>query len=82
MHVRYHGAKKIFAIQDEYSRYEVDARQKRETWKVETKLLEKHWLATFGPPKVLRADMSGAHMSEQFKLWCEGHGTRLELIPK
>ena len=83
MHLRYNGKKKkVFVMQDEYTRFEMDAVIRRETWKKESKLLEKHWVSIFGPPKVLRADMSGAHMSDQFKAWCEGHGVRLELIPK
>ena len=26
--------------------------------------------------------MSGAHMSDEFASWCDGHGIKLELIPK
>ena len=58
------------------------ARIKRETVQCEIKAFEKLWLGWAGYPIVLRCDMSGAHMSDDFASWCDGHGIKLELIPK
>eukprot|EP00975_Prorocentrum_lima_P070365 12931528-Prorocentrum_lima.AAC.1 len=51
MHINYRGRKKVLAIQDEHSGYERDSRIKRETWQCAVKILERKWLAIFGPPK-------------------------------
>ena len=67
---------------DEFTRFEAEARIKRETVQCEIKGFEKLWLAWAGTPIVLRCDMSGAHMSDEFASWCDGHGIKLELIPK
>ena len=48
----------------------------------EIKGFEKLWLGWAGTPIVLRCHMSGAHMSDEFASWCDGHGIKLELIAK
>ena len=81
--VKWQGKKRrIQAIMVEFTRFEAEARIKRETVQCEIKGFEKLWLGWAGTPIVLRCDMSGAHMSDEFASWCDGHGIKLELIPK
>ena len=81
--VKWQGKKRrIQAIMDEFTRFEAEARVKRETVQCEIKGFEKLWLGCASTPIVLRCDMSGTHMSDEFALWCDGHGINLELIPK
>ena len=81
--VKWQGKKRrIQAIMDESTRFEAEARIKRETVQCEIKGFEKLWLGWAGTPIVFRCDMSGAHMSDDFASWCDGHGIKLELIPK
>ena len=81
--VKWQGKKRrIQAIMDEFTRFEADARVKRETVQCEIKGFEKLWLGWAGKI-VLQCDiMSGAHMSDEFASLCDGHGIKLELIPK
>ena len=51
---------------DEFTRFEADARIKRETVQCEINGFEKLWLGWAGSPIFLRCDMSGAHMSDDF----------------
>ena len=81
--VKWQGKKRrIQAIMDEFTRFEAEARIKREIVQCEIKGFEKLWLGWAGTPMVLRCDMCGAHMSGEFASWCDGHGIKLELIPK
>ena len=81
--VKWQGKKRrIQAIMDEFTRFEAEARIKRETVQWKIKGFEKLWLGWAGTLIVLRCDMSGAHMSDDFASCCDGHGTKLELIPK
>ena len=74
--------RKVLTIQDDYSKYVVDVPIKHESAKSETKALEKYWLRPFGPPRELRLDSSGAHMSEAMAKWAQANGIKLRLIPK
>ena len=74
--------RKVLTIQDDYSKYVVDVPVKHESTRSETKALEKYWLRPFGPPRELRLDSSGAHMSEAMARWAQSHGIKLRLIPK
>ena len=67
---------------DEHSRFEVDVPVKKETAKTITKAIDKYWIAWAGPPEMLRADMAGAHVSQEFKDWAENRGIKLQLIAK
>lgn len=80
--VQHKGAtRKILTIQDVYSKFTIDVPIKRETARTEWKALEDHWISWAGPPKELRVDSSGGHMSERFKANCEEKGVRLRIIP-
>ena len=74
--------RKVLTFQDDYSKYVVDVPVKHESTRSETKALEKYWLRPFGPPRELRLDSSGAHMSEAMAKWAQAHGIKLRLIPK
>ena len=78
--VNWQGKKRrIQAIMDEFTRFEAEARIKRETVQCEIKGFEKLWLGWAGTPIVLRCDMSGAHMSDEFASWCDGHGIKTQV---
>ena len=62
---------------DANSRFEVDAVISRERALLETKILERYWLQWAGPMQVLRLDMSGSHMSHEFREWADRNGIRL-----
>ena len=80
--VQHKGAtRKILTIQDVYSKFTIDVPIKRETARTEWKALEDHWFAWAGPPRELRVDSSGGHMSERFKKSCEEKGVKLRIIP-
>eukprot|EP00434_Breviolum_minutum_P015613 symbB.v1.2.013753.t1/scaffold976.1/size149240/6 len=80
--VQHKGAtRKILTIQDVFSKFTIDVPIKRETARTEWKALEDHWISWAGPPKELRVDSSGGHMSERFKASCEEKGVRLRIIP-
>ena len=82
-HVQHKGeTRKILTIQDDYSKYVVDVALKSESAKSETKALDKYWLRPFGPPRELRLDSYGAHMSEAMAKWAQANGIKLRLIPK
>jgi Integrase core domain. len=81
--IQYHGKKKkVLAMLDEFSRFGVDAVSKNEKAETECRLLEKYWIRWAGPPKILRLDPSGAHMSQFMKEWCERHGIKMMLVAK
>ena len=60
----------------------VDVALKSESAKSETKALDKYRLRPFGPPRGLRLDAYGAHMSEAMAKWAQANGIKLRLIPK
>lgn len=65
-HIKWNQEKKrILAIIDLFSRYEMNAVVPAETEKDELAVLDQ-WINAFGCPKQVRTDASGAHMSEQF----------------
>ena len=74
--------RKVLTIMDEHTRFEVDQPVKKEKAKIITRAIDKYWIAWAGPPEILRADMAGAHMSQEFKDWAENHGIKLQLIAK
>eukprot|EP00913_Durusdinium_trenchii_P017657 g16596.t1 len=64
-HIKWNDEKRrILAIIDIYSRYEMNAVVASETEKEELGILDQ-WINAFGCPSKIRADASGAHMSEQ-----------------
>ena len=82
-HIKWRGErKKILAVIDIFSRFEMNAVIKGESEKEETKALEEKWIAWAGYPQKIRTDSSGAHMSEEFQTWCDDRGIRLILVPK
>jgi hypothetical protein len=82
-HVRWRGdRKKVFAIIDVFSRFEVNAVIKSEDLKDEAKILEERWFSWAGYPMKIRTDSSGAHMSEEFQTWCDDRNILLTLVPK
>lgn len=72
--------RRVLTIMDEHSRFEVDAPVKNETAKTITKSIGKYWIACAGAPEMIRADMAGAHMSQEFRDWAENRGIKLQLI--
>ena len=48
---------------------EVDSPVKEETANIVTRAIDKYWIAWAGPPEMIRADMAGAHMSQEFTDW-------------
>ena len=82
-HVKWRGdRKKVFAIIDVFSKFEVNAAIKSEALKDEAKVLEEKWFAWAGFPQQIRTDSSGAHMSEDFQSWCDDKGIKLTIVPK
>ena len=82
-HLLWNDEKKlILTIMDEYSRYEVDVVLAKENTQDEIQALEDGWLSWAGPPRVLRLDMAGWHMSGLFKEWAGRHNIKLDFVPK
>ena len=82
-HLLWNDEKKlILSILDEYSRYEVDAVLTKEDAHEEIQALENSWISWAGPPRVLRLDMAGWHMSNHFKEWAGRHAIKLDFVPK
>ncbi|CAK0792453.1 unnamed protein product [Prorocentrum cordatum] len=82
-HVKWNDKHKlIFTIMDESSRYEVDTVVPDEKAKTEIKAIEKNWINWAGVPVRIRADQSGAHVSEEFSEWCDTRQIKLQLIPR
>ena len=82
-HMLWNDEKKlILSILDEYSRYEVDAVLTKEDAQEEIQALENSWISWAGPPRVLRLDMAGWHMSNHFKEWAGRHAIKLDFVPK
>ena len=73
---------RILSIMCEHSRYEVDALFPKDNAAEETTLIEQKWIDWAGPPKVLRMDMSGPHMSAEFRRWATRWSIRIDLVPK
>ena len=48
----------------------------------EIEVLNKQWLSWAGHPKIIKADSSGALMSEFFQAWCDERQICLILVPK
>jgi len=69
--------RRIQSMLDEHTRFEADARLRRESAKDETKNLQKLWSQWAGPPVVLRK-----HLSEYFRKFCEAYGIKADLMPK
>ena len=81
-HIKWNDEKRrILAIIDIYSRYEMNAVVASETEKEELGILDQ-WINAFGCPSKIRADASGAHMSEQFLQYMDDRGIKLVLVPK
>ncbi|CAK0816650.1 unnamed protein product [Prorocentrum cordatum] len=74
--------RKILAMMDEFTRYEVDYPIARETFKKEKKLFEKLWISWAGKPETMRMDMGGSHTSKKMHSWMSKHDIKLDLIPK
>ncbi len=53
----------------------------RESAQDEIQALEDGWLSWAGPPRVLRLDMAGWHMSNLFKEWAGRHNIKLDFFP-
>ena len=74
--------RKILALMDEFTRYEVDYPIARETFKKEVKLYQKQWISWAGKPDTMRMDMGGSHTSKKMHQWMSKHDIKLDLIPK
>ncbi|CAK0862702.1 unnamed protein product [Prorocentrum cordatum] len=74
--------RKISAMMDEFTRYEVDYPIAKETFKKEVKLFQKLWLSWAGKPDAMRMDMAGSHTSRKMHQWTSKHNITLDLIPK
>ena len=81
-HIKWNEEKKrILAVIDLFSRYEMNVVVQSETEKEELAVLDQ-WINAFGCPKQIRTDASGAHMSEQFLQYMDDRGIKLVLVPK
>ena len=81
-HIRWNDQKKhVIAIIDIYSRFEWNRVLQRETEVEELKILEE-WIRVFGPPRKLRTDSSGAHMSQKYANFMDDNGIKFILVPK
>ncbi|CAK0886983.1 unnamed protein product, partial [Prorocentrum cordatum] len=74
--------RKILAMMDEFTRYEVDYPIAKETFKKEKKLFEKLWISWAGKPETMRMDMGGSHTPKKMHSWMSKHDIKLDLIPK
>ena len=82
-HIKWNDEKRrVLAVVDVYSRFEINAVIARETEEEEIQVLQDRWLNIFGPPEVFRTDSSGAHMSQKYLDFFDHHGIRLILVPK
>ena len=82
-HIRWNNEKKkILAVLDVYSKYEINAILDRETEEAELRVLQDLWINVFGPPEKFRTDSSGAHMSQKYLDFFDKNGIKLILVPK
>ena len=81
-HIKWNDEKKkVLAVIDIFSKYEMNSLVESETEKAELQVLEA-WINVFGPPKRLRTDAAGSHMSEAYQSYMDDRNIKLELVPK